>query len=74
MRVEQALEGVYSSLANGNEDIDARIAELKTALQDEGRKQAIVDPSRLAQNNRSGRKMMQSYFKRRGVTIKFQGE
>lgn len=74
MNVNQALEGVYTSLANGNEEIDLRIAELRLALKDEGCKEAIIDPKRLAQNNRSGRKMMQSYFKRRGVTIKFKEE
>ncbi|MEI9902976.1 MAG: hypothetical protein WDN06_02585 [Asticcacaulis sp.] len=37
----------------------------------EGAKVLTVAPSRLAQNNRQGRKIMQSYFKKRGVTVEF---
>jgi hypothetical protein len=37
----------------------------------EGAKEAVFDPAKLAQNNRQGRKMMQSYFKKRGVTVTF---
>jgi hypothetical protein len=56
---------------NDNEDIDTRIDQLKAALKAEGRRDVTVDPARLAQNNRQGRKMMQSYFKRRGVMVNF---
>jgi hypothetical protein len=66
---DQALENVYASLMNDNEDIDTHIAALKNALGAE--KSVIVDPARLPQNNRQGRKMMQSYFKKRGVTVTF---
>ena len=31
----------------------------------------IVDPAKLSQNNRSGRKLMQAYFRQRGVTVKY---
>jgi hypothetical protein len=34
-------------------------------------KEAVFDPARLVQNNRSGRKLMQAYFRQRGVTVKF---
>ncbi len=71
MTVSEALEQIYASLANDNEEIDARIRDLKTALAAEGQKEAVVEPTRLAQNNRQGRKMMQSYFKKRGVTVVF---
>ena len=71
MTVSEALEQIYASLANDNEEIDARIRDLKTALAAEGQKEAVVEPARLAQNNRQGRKMMQSYFKKRGVTVVF---
>jgi hypothetical protein len=37
----------------------------------EGVKEAVFDPAKLAQNNRSGRKLMQSYFRQRGVSVKF---
>ncbi len=69
--VEQALEAVYESLKNNNADIDQHIDTLKSALAANGKKEAEVDPVRLAQNNRSGRKMMQAYFKKRGVTVTF---
>lgn len=72
--VAQALENVYASLADDNRDIDSHIAALKDALKAEGKKEAVVTPSRLAQNNRQGRKMMQAYFKKRGVTVTFDGE
>lgn len=71
LTVEQALENVYASLENNNDNIDGHIAGLKAALSSAGQKEAVVQPSRLAQNNRQGRKMMQSYFKKRGVTVTF---
>jgi hypothetical protein len=37
-------------------------------------KEAVFDPSKLEQNNRSGRKLMQAYFRQRGVAIKFSAE
>lgn len=66
---EQAIENVYVSLQNGNEDIDAHISALKPLL-DAG-KEFIADADRLPQNNRQGRKMMQSYFKKRGINVAF---
>ena len=71
MTVSEALEQIYASLANDNTEIDARIRDLKAALAAEGLKEAVVEPARLAQNNRQGRKMMQSYFKKRGVAVVF---
>ncbi len=71
MTVSEALEQIYASLANDNAEIDARIRDLKAALAGEGVKEAVVEPTRLAQNNRQGRKMMQSYFKKRGVAVVF---
>ena len=73
LTVEQALEAVYASLANDNEDIDLHILNLKTALNAAGQKSVGVNPERLVQNNRAGRKMMQSYFKKRGVSVTFEG-
>jgi hypothetical protein len=68
----QALENIYTSLLNDNADIDVHITAMKEALKAEGRKAEItVDPARLAQNNRQGRKMMESYFKKRGLTVTF---
>ena len=72
--VAEATDSIYSSLRADNADIDARIAALKAALAREGRKEAVFDPSKLAQNNRSGRKLMQAYFRQRGVSVRFSAE
>ena len=69
--VAEATESIYASLQADNADIDAHIATLKAALAREGMKEAVFDPTRLAQNNRSGRKLMQAYFRQRGVSVKF---
>ncbi len=67
----QAIENIYTSLHNNNDEIDAHIAALKAAMAAEGVKEAVFDPARLAQSNRQGRKMMESYFSKRGVKIGF---
>jgi hypothetical protein len=71
MTIEQALEAVYASLDNDNENIDECIDALKAVLKTNGAASITVDANRLPQNNRQGRKMMQSYFKRRGVVVVF---
>ncbi len=73
MTVHDALEKIYESLADDNVELDAAIKDLKAALAAEGLKEAVVEPARLAQNNRQGRKLMQSYFKKKGVTVTFAG-
>jgi hypothetical protein len=72
--VAEATDNIYASLKANNADIDAHIATLKAALAREGLKQAVFDPARLAQNNRSGRKLMQAYFRQRGVSVTFSAE
>ena len=69
--VAEIIEDVYTALQNDNEDIDFQIARLKEAMAADGTKEAVFDPARLPQPNRSGRKMMQSYFKKRGVKVTF---
>lgn len=69
--VAEATTRVYQSLEADNADIDLYIAALKTALTREGLKEAVFDPARLPHGNRSGRKLMQAYFRQRGVTVKF---
>lgn len=69
--IKQALEDIYASLHNDNENIDTHIAALKAAMAAEGLKEITVEPSRLHQNNRQGRKIMQAYFKKRGVLVVF---
>ncbi len=67
----EATDSIYASLQSNNADIDAHIATLKAALIREGIKEAVFDPTKLAQNNRSGRKLMQAYFRQRGVSVNF---
>lgn len=71
--VDEATNGIYDSLRADNAELDARIAVLKAALKREGRKEAVFDPAKLAQGNRQGRKLMQAYFRQRGVTVTFEG-
>lgn len=71
MTMNEAIEAIYTSLDNDNEDIDLHIANLKTAMKEEGVKEAHFKPERLAQNNRQGRKVMQAYFKKRGIKVVF---
>jgi len=73
LTIEQALEKIYAALQNNNEDIDAHIQHLKTALSAGGQASVAVESARLVQNNRQGRKLMQSYFKKRGVIVTFAG-
>ncbi|MES5098592.1 hypothetical protein ABUK73_10210 [Agrobacterium sp. BA1120] len=73
LTVADATNRIYESLQADNADIDAHIATLKAALMQAGLKEAVFDPTRLVQNNRSGRKLMQAYFRQRGVTVKFSG-
>ena len=69
--VADATNRIYESLQADNADIDTHIAILKAALMREGLKEAVFDPAKLAQNNRSGRKLMQAYFRQRGVVVKY---
>lgn len=71
--VADAIERIYGSLQADNADLDLHIATLKAALANEGAKEAVFDPARLAQNNRPGRKLMQAYFRQRGVKVTFSG-
>ena len=73
LTLEQALEGIYASLQNDNEGIDQHIAALKAVMDASDKKSVEVDSNRLAQNNRQGRKMMESYFRKRGVIVTFKG-
>lgn len=72
LSLEDATEAIYTSLDNDNEDIDLHIANLKEAMVAHDNNEAIFQLERLTQNNRAGRKMMQSYFKKRGVKVVFE--
>lgn len=71
LTVADATNRIYESLQADNADIDLHIANLKAALTRAGLKEALFEPARLVHNNRSGRKLMQAYFRQRGVTVKF---
>ena len=71
--VSEAIDAIYASIRADNADLDTHIAALKSALAREGAKEAVFDPAKLAQNNRQGRKLMQAYFRQRGVTVSFKG-
>ena len=71
LTVSQAIENVYGVLQKGNAELDLHIAALKAAMAREGVKEAEFEPSKLAQNNRQGRKFMQAYFRSKGVTVSF---
>jgi len=71
MTIDQATEAVYECLFNDNEGINEHIKNLKEAMKNEGIKKVAFDSSRLVQNNREGRKRLQSYFKKRGVIVEF---
>lgn len=72
MKLNDAIEAIYTALDNNNEDIDLHIGNLKSAMQAEGAKEAVFKSERLAQNNRQGRKIMEAYFKKRGVKVSFE--
>lgn len=71
LTLSQAIDNIYASIKNNNEDLDAHIAALKAAMAKEGAKEAVFEPGKLAQSNRQGRKIMQSYFKKKGVAVSF---
>lgn len=69
--VADVIDRIYESLQADNADLDMHISTLKAALARAGLKEAVFDPARLAQSNRSGRKLMQAYFRQRGVVVKY---
>jgi hypothetical protein len=69
--IKAALENVHTSLNENNAGLDKNIAALKVALAEKGDKTVLMDKERLPQNNRQGRKMLQTYFKKRGVLVTF---
>ena len=72
--VAEATDSIYASLQANNADLDTHIATLKAALTREGMNEAVFDPTRLAQNNRSGRELMQAYSRQRGVSVKLSAQ
>ena len=71
LTLAQAIDNIYASIKADNEDLDNHIAALKAAMAREGAKEAVFEPSKLAQSNRQGRKLMQAYFRKKGVAVSF---
>ena len=71
--LSEAIDAIYASLKEDNKDLLVHIGALKAAMAREGVKEAIFDPTKLAQNNRQGRKLMQAFFRQKGVKIDFKG-
>jgi hypothetical protein len=69
--LNDAIESIYSSLERDNDGLDAHIETLKKLMIGKGLSVVQINPARLPQPNRQGRKLMQSYFKKRGVTVEF---
>lgn len=69
--VKNALDAVHAALDADNQGIDDAILALKIALHAAGQKSVEMDATRLPQNNRQGRKLLQSYFRKRGVAVVF---
>jgi len=70
-KLDTIKESIYEAIRNDNEGLDEALAELKAELKAQGTKEAVFEPTKLVQNNRQGRQMMKSYFKKRGVIVKF---
>lgn len=71
LTVSDAIEAIYASIKNDNEELDTHIAALKGAMAREGVKEATFETAKLVQPNRQGRKLMQSYFRKKGIAIGF---
>lgn len=71
MTLKDAYDAIYDSLAKDNFELDSRINDLKAALKAEGLSEATFEPSKLAVNNRQGRKIMVAYFRQKGLKIGF---
>jgi hypothetical protein len=69
--VSEAIDAIYASIQNDNEELDTQIATLKAAMAREGLKEATFETAKLVQPNRQGRKLMQSYFRKKGVSVAF---
>ena len=70
-KLAEIKEAIYESFRNDNEGLDEALADLKAVMKEQGTKEATFETHKLVQNNRQGRQMMKSYFKKRGVIVKF---
>jgi hypothetical protein len=73
LTLSEAIDNIYASLKADNKELLEHMTALKAAMAREGVKEAIFDPAKLAQNNRQGRKLMQAFFRQKGIKIDFKG-
>ena len=73
LTLTEAMDNVYASIRADNLDLNTHIAALKAVMTRDGLTEAVFEPGKLAQNNRQGRKLMQSYFRKRGIDVVFAG-
>lgn len=73
LTLDQAIDNIYASIRADNAELDEHIKALKAVMARDGVKEAVFEPGKLAQNNRQGRKLMQAYFRQKGVKIGFAG-
>ena len=71
LTLAEATANIYTSIRNDNADLDLHIAALKGAMAREGTKEAVFEVGKLAQPNRQGRKLLQAYFRKKGVPVSF---
>jgi hypothetical protein len=71
LTLAEATANIYTSIRNDNEDLDSHIAALKAAMAREGATEATFETTKLAQPNRAGRKLLEAYFRRKGVAVSF---
>lgn len=71
LTLAEATAAIYTSLEADNADLDLHIVALKSAMAREGAKEAVFETARLAQPNRQGRKLLQAYFRKKGVAVSF---
>lgn len=71
LTLDQAIDNIYASIRADNAELEEHIKALKAVMARDGVKEAVFEPGKLAQNNRQGRKLMQAYFRQKGVKIGF---
>lgn len=71
LTLDQAIDNIYASIRADNAELEEHIKALKAVMARDGVKEAVFEPNKLAQNNRQGRKLMQAYFRQKGVKIGF---
>jgi hypothetical protein len=73
LTLAEATANIYTSLRADNADLDLHVAALKAAMAREGATEAVFEVSKLAQPNRQGRKLLQAYFRKKGIAVRLEG-